>query len=145
MHNGLQIISFPWIFRIEKLHVLFKEFSAYRPSHNFTGDIRTHHKLQKEFIHQLKMRPSFLKMGLVLIWVNLLLLFIVCTQISEIRILTLILESPKNVFLDHCNAFTQNVLVEKLVVSIIVVQNVNKFNQHLFLLVPEFDLLGIFL
>ena len=84
-------------------------------------------------------------MGLIFIWVHLLLLFIVCTQISEIRILTLILESPKNVFLDHCNAFTQNVLVEKLVVSIIVVQNVNKFNQHFFLFVSKIDLLRILL
>jgi len=67
-------------------------------------------------------------MGLIFIWVHLLLLFIVCTKISQISILTLILESPKNVFLDHGNAINYNILGQELVISIVVIQYIDKFN-----------------
>ena len=89
MHDGLKIVSLPWILRVEQLKVLLQELGADGPSHRLTWNVGAHHELQEELVHQLEMGPRFLKVGLVLIGVYLLLLFVVYKSISQRKYLLL--------------------------------------------------------
>ena len=76
MEDSLQVVPLPWILRIEQLQELGDEAIRDVGTHDLSGYLLWHHVLQEKLIYQLQVWPSLLKVGFVLIWVNLLLLVI---------------------------------------------------------------------
>lgn len=144
VHYGLEVIPLSWVFWVKEFKILLHKLFGDRSCHHLTRNVRWHHKLQKKFVDKLKMRPSFFEMGLIFIRVYLLLFFIVCIILELNDLLTFVWKSPKNVLLDHYNRLLENILCQKNIWSIVIIEDINELDQNLLFLVTKFDSFRIF-
>jgi len=70
VENGFQVVSLSRILRVKEIKHLFNEGVCDVHGYCLRRNELSHNKLQKKFIDKLKMRPCFLKMRFIFIWIN---------------------------------------------------------------------------
>ena len=84
MQNGLKVITLTWVLRVEQLKKTAYKALRNILSHYFIWYVTWHHEFQEKFINQLKMRPCLFKVRLVFVRVDLLVLFIVWKNSTDV-------------------------------------------------------------
>ena len=70
MHEGLEVIPLPWVFRIEEFEHLDNECFIQAFANVLRINLMGHDKLQKQFVDYLIMRPCFFKVGFIFVGIE---------------------------------------------------------------------------
>ena len=88
VHDGLQVVALPWIFRVKQLEQLNNECLGDMGGHDLGWDLGTHHELEEKLVHQLEVGPRPFEMRLIFIGVDLLSLLRVLVRKRSVHIPT---------------------------------------------------------